>query len=66
MLQYDKTGKLCKNCTEEEVAHQLNQPLWPEHCIMDTEEAKIAADIVIKESDIIIKKGHNCEVSTNH
>ena len=46
----------------EEVTYNVSQTLWPDHCIQNTEDAKLAPDIIVKESDVIIKKGDDCEV----
>ena len=43
--------------------HKLNQTLWPDHCVMNTNGAKIKESVSIKDSDIDIRKGFNCEVS---
>ena len=35
------------------------QTLWPDHCVDGTEDAEFHPDLVIKETDLIIKKGTN-------
>lgn len=60
-LEYDEDGALCSDC--QEAAHKLNQTLWPDHCVMDTQGAEISERIMMKTSDIIVKKGFNCDVS---
>ena len=74
ILEYDINGTLCqkpdsewssqwsKPCTEEEVEHKISQTLWPDHCVMDTEGASLAEDLIVKDSDIYIKCGFRCEV----
>ena len=64
-LNYDETGHLCgKQCTSNQIKHQINQTLWPDHCVMDTNGAAIHVDLIKRlESDLIIRKGSNCEVS---
>ena len=62
-LEYDELGKLCENCSPDQVKHKLNQTLWPDHCVMNTNGAKIKESVSIKDSDIDIRKGFNCEVS---
>ena len=62
-LEYDESGKLCENCSRDQVKHKLNQTLWPDHCVMNTNGAKIKESVSIKDSDIDIRKGFNCEVS---
>ena len=63
-MEYDKEGHLCNDCNQDQVAHTLNQTLWPDHCIMETSGASLAANLKTSDSDIIIRKGSNCEVST--
>ena len=62
-MEYDKEGHLCNDCNQDQVAHTLNQTLWPDHCIMETSGASLAANLKTSDSDIIIRKGSNCEVS---
>ena len=70
-LEYDQNGTLCqksdvireKVCQEDEIAHKLNQTLWPDHCIMDTQGANVSAQLKIKDSDIFVRKGFNCQVN---
>ena len=38
------------------------QMMWPDHCVQNTNGAKIHKDIVIKKTDNIIKKGTNIKV----
>jgi nicotinamidase/pyrazinamidase len=33
------------------------QQLWSEHCLADTEGAKLRSDLTISQTDIILKKG---------
>ena len=70
-LEYDQNGSLChqpneptkeKVCTEDEIEHKLNQTLWPDHCVMNTPGANFGALLKTEDSDLIIKKGFNCEV----
>merc|ERR1711894_788779 len=42
-LNYDENGTLCHNpqdatddeytCSDEDIAHQVNQVMWPDHCV---------------------------------
>ena len=76
-LNYDENGTLCQTpenpqdvqddeyiCSDEEIAHRINQTLWPDHCVMGTEEAEFGTQLGLQvhESDIVIQKGFNCEV----
>ena len=63
MLEYDESGNLCEKCAPDEVKYKLNQTLWPDHCIIDTDGAKIRETVLIQDSDIFVKKGYHCEVS---
>jgi nicotinamidase/pyrazinamidase len=38
------------------------QMMWPNHCIQNTTGAKLHKDLIIKKSDIIIKKGTNVNI----
>ena len=69
MLHYNENGKLCNHpkaeeevCKAEEVSHSLEQTLWPDHAVMNTPGAELASKLVVKEADLIVRKGHNCEV----
>ena len=62
-MEYNDSGKLCEKCSPDEVKHKLNQTLWPDHCVMNTNGAKIKESVSVKDSDIDIRKGFNCEVS---
>ena len=71
-LKYNKEGHLCtseekeeeeEDCKPEQVTHTLNQTLWPEHCVMDTQGAALQESLQVSQSDIVIRKGSNCEVS---
>ena len=68
-LNYDENGTLCEDlqseeeiCQDEDIAHTLNQTLWPDHCVMDTQGAELSTQLEVKDSDLFIKKGFNCEV----
>ena len=62
-MEYDESGNLCEKCAPDEVKYKLNQTLWPDHCIIDTDGAKIRETVFIQDSDIFVKKGYHCEVS---
>jgi nicotinamidase/pyrazinamidase len=38
------------------------QMMWPDHCVQNTAGAKLHKDLVVKKTDIIIKKGANPEI----
>ena len=74
-LNYDENGTLCHNpedaqdgeyiCAEEDIAHQIDQTMWPDHCVIQSEDAELAEQVGLQidhDSDIVIQKGFNCEV----
>ncbi|CAC5366538.1 unnamed protein product [Mytilus coruscus] len=64
-LLYDKSGSLCdenNNCTE--VAYNLTQHLWPDHCVINTPSANFSLSLTQESSDIVIRKGYNCKVDS--
>lgn len=67
-LEYDQNGNLCNNepkCDPSEVKYTVDQTLWPDHCVKNTQAAKVSKDIIVKqESDIFIKKGFNCDIDS--
>jgi len=52
---YGADSKL--SCTEDEIAYALQQTLWPDHCIQDTDDAEFSVDLETSDDDIIIQKG---------
>jgi len=76
-LNYDENGTLCHNpedaqdgeyiCAEEDIAHQIDQTMWPDHCVIQSEDAELAEQVGLQidhDSDIVIQKGFNCEVDS--
>ena len=67
-LEYNQDGNLCNNetmCDPNEITYRVDQTLWPDHCVKNSDSAKVSKDIIVKDgSDIFIKKGFNCDVST--
>ena len=67
VLKYDKNGRLCdskRNCKNEDIAHTINQTLWPDHCVKNTLDSQLSTQLDYRESDIFIKKGFNCEIDS--
>ena len=69
-LQYDKNGKLCndpraegEDCKAEDVAQSLEQCLWPDHAVQNTHGSEFSKDLEVKDSDLLVRKGFNSEVS---
>lgn len=66
-LKYNGQGQVCDMgvqygnsstaCTPEDVKVTLNQSMWPDHCVQNTEGQKTAMEVNIPEGTIAIKKG---------
>ena len=64
------SGELCKTstvdnsyavpCTEKK--YQVKQTLWPDHCVIDTVDAKFHPRIRRLDTDIVVRKGFRCHV----
>lgn len=73
-LHYDKEGKLCKNQSrilhptipqkdcQDQIEYSVEQPLYPDHCIMGQPDAELNEDLLVKNGDLFINKGSNPEV----
>ncbi|XP_076087760.1 nicotinamidase-like [Mytilus galloprovincialis] len=64
-LSYDKSGSLCdekNSCTE--VAYNLTQHLWPDHCVINTPSANFSHNLTHEPSDLVVRKGYNCKVDS--
>ena len=46
------------------MAHTLKQDLWPDHAVQGSHGSELSKDLVVKDSDIVIKKGLNAEVDS--
>ena len=67
-LEYDENGKLCNNeakCQPDEIETTIDQTLWPDHCVKNTQGAKVSTKLNKTSGDIIIRKGFNCDVMLN-
>ena len=65
-LEYDENGNLCNNepkCQPDEIKTTIDQTLWPDHCVKNTQGAEVSTKINRTSGDIIIRKGFNCAVS---
>ena len=57
-------GLLCStNC---EVAHNVTQMLWPNHCVINTTSAEFSTSLTRTPDDVIVRKGYNCDVRINY
>jgi len=74
-LTYLSTGELCKSeitpasyavdcTTRDEKTIVLPQKLWTDHCIENTDDAGFHKDLIHEDSDVVIRKGHHCEVDS--
>jgi len=74
-LNYTKEGKVCgysdqfpensvKACTGAEVAHSVQQTLWPDHCIQGSSGSQFAPNLEISASDTIIQKGYHAWIDS--
>ena len=48
----------------DSASHVLNQTLWPDHCVIDTEDANFVPGLIVKPSDIVIRKGYRPQVDS--
>lgn len=46
------------------IGHRLNQTLWPNHCIMETEDSDLSKQLMVEPDDVIVYKGTNCHVDS--
>ena len=65
------TGMLCRNenvtndYTDEcsgRTKQDLIQTLWPDHCVKNTTDARIHNDLYVADTDIVVRKGYQCQV----
>jgi len=57
-------GKLCNSSTCDS-RHNVSQMLWPDHCVINTPDAKLSSRLDVKPADVVVQKGYNCEVFFN-
>ncbi|VDI68981.1 Hypothetical predicted protein [Mytilus galloprovincialis] len=50
------------SCTE--VAYNLTQHLWPDHCVINTPSANFSHNLTHEPSDLVVRKGYNCKVDS--
>jgi len=75
-LKYNNDMKLCKDastgttadytfeCTTEEPKFELEQDLWPDHCVSTTDDVGLATGLLTKDGDIIVKKGDKANIDS--
>ncbi|XP_069107429.1 nicotinamidase-like isoform X1 [Argopecten irradians] len=61
-LTYDDNGNICDPC--QTVAYNVSQMLWPDHCVINSTSAEFDDTLTRKDSDVIIRKGFNCDVDS--
>lgn len=62
-LSYTSTGKLCTS-NDNQCPITVNQTLWPDHCIINSTDAKFSSQLKIEDEDIVVRKGYNCQVDS--
>jgi nicotinamidase/pyrazinamidase len=62
VAEYGSDATVCSST--DQVAHRVNQTLWPDHCIIGTEDAAFNPDLSVKGSDIVIQKGNKCYIDS--
>jgi nicotinamidase/pyrazinamidase len=50
-------GKQQQQQQQQQVKHEVQQVLWPEHCLQHRTEARLHPGLLIKPNDIILRKG---------
>ncbi|KAH3877166.1 nicotinamidase-like [Dreissena polymorpha] len=64
-LTYNDKGELCtSNDPRCVVKYNISQTLWPDHCVINTTDAKISANMSIQQGDVIVQKGYHCQVDS--
>lgn len=64
-LNYNSSGYLCPTSNVSCVVnYSINQTLWPDHCVKDTDGAKFSDQLVREPTDIVIQKGTDCHVDS--
>jgi len=74
-LNYTQEGKVCgysdqfpnnsvKVCAANEVAHSVQQTLWPDHCIQQSSGSQFASNMEISASDTIVQKGYHAWIDS--
>jgi hypothetical protein len=58
-------GKLCTS-SDNQCTITVNQTLWPDHCIINSTDAKFSSQLKIEDEDIVVRKGYNCQVEHLH
>ena len=65
------SGDLCKaeNLTSPYAVdcasykYDLQQTLWPDHCVINTTDAEFNPKLTFKPTDVVVRKGYKCHVS---
>jgi nicotinamidase/pyrazinamidase len=75
-LTYTSTGDLCrdekvlcsyaKNCSTAlaDETRTVEQKLWPDHCVIDSEGAKFHPHLVTRDEDHIVRKGSYAQIDS--
>lgn len=72
-LDYNAEGELCNTTDilgdyavycDDDIEYKLEQTLWPDHCVIDTEDANFHPDLIQKDTDVVVRKGYRCQVDS--
>jgi len=57
-------GSAKANCSEDEVAHEVQQTLWPVHCVQGTRGQHLHKDLLVPDSAAYVRKGYTSVVES--
>ncbi|WAR11085.1 PNCA-like protein [Mya arenaria] len=63
-LQYTNNGTLCRDNSSCDASYNISQTLWPDHCVINTTDAKLSSQLKQRPGDIVVRKGYNCQVDS--
>jgi nicotinamidase/pyrazinamidase len=70
------TGQLCwsndecannsyaVNCTLADQLVTVSQRLWPDHCVINTTDAEFNSQLIVDDSDMVVRKGYYCQIDS--
>ena len=73
-LDYTADGKLCgdhpynmtkKNCSSEDIKYSFNQTMWPDHCVIGTEDANFVKAVNYPSNVITVRKVYAHDINLN-
>jgi nicotinamidase/pyrazinamidase len=73
-LSYKADGSLCSGpnispsysvaCATADIATRLNQTLWPDHCVQDSNGAQLHQSLLRTSKDLIVRKGYHVQIDS--